>query len=427
MTNPTKTRILYIGMIPPEVGGQEAGGIATHVWELAMEAHKRGYEVHILANTISSFTKDGINVIAPPQESKLIKGFHALNQWFKIDKKSIISLDFLNLREKIGVLYQAYYLQQILESAKPDLIHVHSFRNEAPLSLSILKNRPPVVITDHGIGTVYEYDAQEVYGIKNKNYLSKIVEESAKRVNYAIIVSEFSKAQLKENFGLPDTLKIKAIPNPLNVNEIPLFNKVETREALGLKNKKVIFFSAVSHPIERKGLDILLKAFDSTEYLREKCKLLVVTNEETTSFVREFVERKNIDGLILGPQPWEKLVEYHNTADIFVMPSKIEGIGIVYEEALSTGTPIIGFPESVKELENLLGIYIGEKFDAWNEDEKMLAEKIIKVLDTDFDRELLRKKVIENLSWDAKFAEFDSIYKELLQTGNKHFRGGNGI
>lgn len=82
----------------------------------------------------------------------------------------------------------------------------------------------------------------------------------------------------------------------------------------------------------------------------------------------------------------------------------------------------MGFPESIRELEHLLGICIGEKFDASNEDEKALAEKIIKVLNTDFDRKLVRKKVIENLSWDAKFSEFDSVYKEVLQTRDERCR-----
>ena len=45
----------------------------------------------------------------------------------------------------------------------------------------------------------------------------------------------------------------------------------------------------------------------------------------------------------------------------------------------------------------------------------MPGKKIIKVLNTDFDRKLIRRKVIEKLSWEAKFSEFDSIYKEVLQ------------
>ena len=66
--------------------------------------------------------------------------------------------------------------------------------------------------------------------------------------------------------------------------------------------------------------------------------------------------------------------------------------------------------------EQLFSIYFGEKFDAFNEDEKSLARKIAKVLTTEFDRELLRKEVTEKLSWEAKFCEFDSLYRDVIAT-----------
>lgn len=60
MKNSSEIKILCIRPIPPEVRGQSAGGIATHAWQLATHAPKRGHEVYISANTTSPFTKDGI-------------------------------------------------------------------------------------------------------------------------------------------------------------------------------------------------------------------------------------------------------------------------------------------------------------------------------------------------------------------------------
>ena len=96
-------------------------------------------------------------------------------------------------------------------------------------------------------------------------------------------------------------------------------------------------------------------------------------------------------------------------------PSRSEGFAYVYVEALLAGLPIIGFYSNVSEIEKLLGIYVGERFNASNEDEKILAEKIIKVLNTsNIERGVLRRKVIDNLSWKVKFDEFDLVYRELL-------------
>ena len=153
-------------------------------------------------------------------------------------------------------------------------------------------------------------------------------------------------------------------------------------------------------------------AIDS--YLREKCVIIVITNEKGIDYAHKFTKKQQINALILGPQPWDRIVKFYNAADVFVMPSRSESLGIVYEEALLAGIPIVGFYPILNELEHLLGVYIGEKFDASKENEKALAEKIVKVLNTNIDRELLRRKAIEKLSWDTKFSEFDSVYKELL-------------
>ena len=414
MKNSSKTKILYIGPIPPEVGGQSTGGIATHVWQLATQAAKRGYKVYILANTAQSLRVDEVQVISLPKRSKLLKAFCGLKSYL-VNRDKIESLNFLGLKERIGLFYRAQVLKDVLRNIKPDLIHIHSLLNRDTLSLSVFKNCPHIVITDHGIGVVYNYETFEEFDIKDKNKLQKKLREASKTASYIISVSDFSKDQLLKVFHFPDNIRIKAILNPVDVAKLQLLNKEEVKKNLGFENKKVVFFSGVHNPIKKKGLDILLKAFDSNDYLRRECKLLVVTKGEAVTFAQNFIKDKNIDGVILEPQPWEKLVKYYNAADVFVLPSRTEGIGLVYEEALLAGVPVVGFPESIRELEHLLGIYIGEKFDASREDEKALAEKIIKVLNTGFDRELMRKKVIENLSWDAKFSEFDSVYKEVLR------------
>lgn len=415
MKKSDKTKILYIGPIPPEVGGQASGGVATYTWELATQAHRKGYDVHILANTASSFVRDGIRIISLPPRNKLLKALYGLRFLLTANKNRMVFLNFLSFK-RARALYSAYSLKKTIERVKPDLIHIQSLTDTHALILTFLKNCPPTVITDHGIGVYFMHAnvARKIFGIKKMSQLEETVKETVKTANFIITVSDFAKQQLKEQINLPSSLKIKAVLNPLDVNKFPLLSKKETKEELGLVGKKVVFFSGVHEPIKKKGLDILLQAFGADDYLQKNCKLLVVTRGQGISFARGFLKDKNIDGLILDPQPREKLVKYYNAADVFVMPSRIEGIGLVYEESLAVGTPIVGFPDSLEELEELLGIYIGEKFDASKEDEKALAKKIIKVLNTDFDRKLLRKKVVENLSWNARFGEFDSIYRELL-------------
>jgi len=408
-----KIKILYVGPIPPEAGGEAMGGVATLCWELANQAYKKGYEVYIWTNVASSFNKDGINVISVPSKNKLIKSFYFLRSYLA-NRKKVGHLNFLTFKQRFGVFYKAYLLKEVLKSLKADLIHVLHILDDVNFSLNALKDCPSIIVTEHGVALLSKYELHKMYRMKEKSLLLRKVEEVLKRANCVISSSQFSKLSLLNSFNLPNPEKVRAILNPINSDKISLLNREEQKKILRLSEKKIVTFCGTSLPIARKGLDILLRSFDNSNYLRSNCKILVITNNKAKIYAQEFVKARNIDGLILGPQPWEMMVKYYNAADVFVMPSRQEGIGLVYYEALLAGVPIIGFFESVNELEKVLGIYIGEKFDANKEDEKCLAKKIKTVLDKTIDRQLLRKKVIDNLSWDAKFHEFDSVYRRIL-------------
>jgi len=407
MKKKAKIRILYIGPVPPEVGGQAYGGIATHLWELATYAHKNGYDVYILANTSSSFVKDGIKIIGSLQGNKLSKAFKSLKFGLTLDKSRTEFLKFLSFKERLVVLYEAYQLKQILETIKSDIIHVHSLHNDYNLALKILQPSIPIIITDHGA----------YWGIKKGKDLIK-VKHALSIASKVICVSSHVKEKLKQimrSLNLDYGTKLHVIHNPIDINKMPLLDREELRK---MGRKKIVFFLGVYEPIRTKRLDLLLKAFTVSSYLRHNCKLVILTKGEGIHYAKEYISRYNIDGIVLNPRPRNEVFEYYTVADVFVMPSTFEAFGIAYVEALLTGAPVVGYYKTIKVLERLLDIYIGEGFDPSREGAKELAEKIEKVLNTEFNRELLRKKVIENLSWDKKFREFDMIYREVLFNTN---------
>jgi glycosyltransferase involved in cell wall biosynthesis len=254
----------------------------------------------------------------------------------------------------------------------------------------------------------------KLYGVTEKARLFERVTESARRAQYVVSVSEFSRTSFLDAFGLPEHSNIKAILIPVNPDRVSLLDKNEAKEFLGLEGKPVLLFCGVHLPIQRKGLDILLTTISEDEYLRNKCKLVVVTSKEAKVFADRFFTQQGLDGLTFVSLPRETLVKVYNAADVFVMPSRQEGIGLAYYEALLAGTPVVGFYKSVQELERELGIYIGEGFNAATEGPKELAEKIKKVLRMRVDRQALRKAVVEKLSWEVKFQEYDRIYRELV-------------
>lgn len=113
-----------------------------------------------------------------------------------------------------------------------------------------------------------------------------------------------------------------------NVNQI--------RQLLNMKEKKIIL--AVGQFIDRKGFDILLKAFAG---MPSDCGLYFVGGKPTEQYL-DIVKKKDIKNVhFIGFKRKDELKEYYAAADIFVHPTREDIWGLVVNEAMAAGLPVI--------------------------------------------------------------------------------------
>jgi glycosyltransferase involved in cell wall biosynthesis len=398
--NQSKIRILHIGPIPPEVGGEAAGGIATHLWELAVQSWQRGYDIDIFASSNHSLVREGVNIIGIPGSNKFSKIGRALGFWLNTRRSS---LNPLGPGEQLRTSYLASLLRDIIIERKPDLIHLHSLLNPAGLALGCLDLSIPLVVTNYELW----FDGPPVRDMAIANRI-------AARASYLIHISEYTENRARL-LGLRYQGRGKVVYMPIREDRVALIERAKAREGLGLGEKMVVFFYGTFQPVRKKGLDMLLEAFASNSDLRDSCSLVIRTGTEGAQYARVRFEREGIDGQVLSRLPWDEMVRYYNASNLFVMPSRSEGFGIAYIEALLAGTPVVGFYRTLGEIEKIVGTNIGERFDAETEDPESLARKMLKVLKTDFDRRLLRDSVLGSLLWKDRFWEYDNVYREVLK------------
>lgn len=94
--------------------------------------------------------------------------------------------------------------------------------------------------------------------------------------------------------------------------------------------------------IARKGVDLLLKAFERLIEGGIQAKLLLVGREAELPHMLAQVSVKTRQWVdYAGFQAPEDLPQFFRQADIFVLPSRYDGWGVVVNQALGAGLPII--------------------------------------------------------------------------------------
>jgi glycosyltransferase involved in cell wall biosynthesis len=103
-----------------------------------------------------------------------------------------------------------------------------------------------------------------------------------------------------------------------------------------------ITFFFCGQMIRRKGVDLLLLAFDRLIATGIEARLLLVGREaELPKFLAKVnpITRSRIR--YEGFQATERLPEFFGRADVFILPSRHDGWGVVVNQALAAGMPII--------------------------------------------------------------------------------------
>ncbi|MDC0444496.1 glycosyltransferase family 4 protein, partial [Alphaproteobacteria bacterium] len=177
---------------------------------------------------------------------------------------------------------------------------------------------------------------------------SKITEEF-QRSDAIFVVSERAKQSLVA-FGV-DASKVFSHRYCVDLDSFPCR---KTPPQLG-KKLNVIFVGA---SIPRKGVHRLIEA--ALRYGKDKIKLTFVGNRATDAELIKSIDSAVAAGLemdLVGSVPQSILKNYYWRADVFCLPSLVDGWGMVTNQAAACGLPLLvsnyaGSSDLVKEGEN---------------------------------------------------------------------------
>lgn len=197
--------------------------------------------------------------------------------------------------------------------------------------------------------------------VSTKTFM-RIIELMARRLEAFV----FKHADWVVTQGPMDFARIKKVTD--RVSFVPLWVDTRKFRPLGVTNRrelrkkligvtdetKVVLFVGRLHP--EKDIDTLLKGFQKLTETRNDTELVLIGTGPQGENFKELARKLAIESKVkfLGYVPHDRMPDYYNTADVYVLTSIWEELSNTIMEAMACGLPVIatdvgGNPYLVKD------------------------------------------------------------------------------
>jgi len=255
-----------------------------------------------------------------------------------------------------------------------------------------LKAPCPVVVTVHDLSFVRR---PEVMGWKDRQVFRAVVPRAVRRAARVLTVSERTKLDLIEEYGVPAE-RIVVTPNGVDPVFHPRASDDETPNGESSRGSYVLTVGSIER---RKNQLAALAAATAC------ATQLVVAGPERDSGLA--AELRQGGAQLLGYVPVERLAELYRGAACLVHASVYEGFGLPVLEAMASGTPAVAVREpAVEEVAGDAAVLVAEDGLAAGL-ERALAER-----DRLVAAGLERAK---RFTWRATAERTLEVYREVLE------------
>ncbi|MBI4822360.1 MAG: glycosyltransferase [Deltaproteobacteria bacterium] len=222
-----------------------------------------------------------------------------------------------------------------------DVIHIHAVWNFPTITTMRAAHRAgvPYVVAPQGSLDPWALSFHKW----RKSLYTRYVEKPYFDRAAAIQALTAKEADQVRAFGVP--ARIAIIPNGIRFAEFDREADVAGfRAKHGLGERKFVLYLSRLHP--KKGLDLLAQSFASVIKHHPDLVLVIAGGDYGTGFeaaVRGFVKAAHIEDktIFAGAVRGDEKRAAFKAAELFVLPSRSEGLPMAALEAMASGTPVV--------------------------------------------------------------------------------------
>lgn len=263
------------------------------------------------------------------------------------NKKGILEDKFEQLGCKIyhvtpktkGLMKNIIEIHRIIKNGKYDIIHSH-------MNIMGLPHLISAWLCGINVRMIHNHQAH-----KNNSGVLKLIEPIAKKLcmlfgTHFLACSNDAAIEMYGNKALFNK-RVFIIKNAIDLDKFKFDSTVRNseRKNMNLSDKYVI--GSVGRFTYQKNHRFLIDVFNIIYHKDPNAVLLLVGGGELENEIRDQVRGYNIDDRVIFAGIRTDVDRLYQCMDIFVLPTRFEGLGIVLIEAQAAGLPVVTSLERV--------------------------------------------------------------------------------
>lgn len=399
----------------------DAGGAGIAARRIHHALLKMGVDSSMLART--NYTDDptvtqavpNLNLYNPPKSFLLRK----MDKVLRRRGQRLTQVErFEREMDRLDHLYVASYTSPVSNYdlvthplvQEADIIHLHWIENFVDYQSFFQRVDKPIVWTFHDENIAFGGLHYSDEAIRLKDPFAEIERQFVKikkealtsNRNIHMVALSRQMEQFYHAHAIQSNYPVGIIHNGIRPDDFQILSHDYCKKILGIPDDRIVLcFCASDINDKYKGLSILVNAIE--HLVNPALTLLCVGKGD--------LPKSSVNIVGTGPISNSRLLSIvYSVSDLFVMPSYEESFGQTPIEAMACGCPVVAFPCGI--IEELITPNNGVRCSDFTVES--LVNGIQKALATHYDREAIRKDVIERFNISKIAGQYIDLYKSIL-------------